>query len=66
MIRYVDSVPSTCASWTDWIPGEPTCFVKYGDEDALVEAKTRMYFYDLAQQDDSAPRIPKVYDVFNE
>ena len=46
--------------------GKPTFFVKYGDEDALVEAKTQMYFYDLAQHDDSAPRIPKVYDVFDD
>ena len=39
---------------------------KYGDDkDVLVEAKTQTYFYNLAQQDDSAPRIPKVYEVFN-
>ena len=45
---------------TNNVSVEPTCFVKYGEEDALVDAKTQMYFYNLTWQDDLAPRIPKV------
>jgi len=45
----------------------PLYFVKYDDgKDVLVEAETQIYFYNLAQQDDSAHCIPKVYDVFND
>lgn len=48
------------------LPNEPAYFVKYGgDKDIRVEAETQTYFYNLAQEDDSAPRIPKIYEVFN-
>ncbi|GJJ09726.1 hypothetical protein Clacol_003950 [Clathrus columnatus] len=54
------------------LEGRPTFFVKYGlDEneyglDVLVEASTQSFFYALAQNDKSAPRIPKVYDAFQQ
>ena len=48
-------------------PGEHAYFVKYSDDkDVLVESETQTYFYNLAQQNDSAPGIPKVYDVFRD
>ena len=46
------------------LPGKPTLFVKYGDSDLLNEASTQSFFYDLAQKDSSAPRIPAVYSAF--
>ncbi|KAI5990900.1 hypothetical protein EDD15DRAFT_2169707, partial [Pisolithus albus] len=47
------------------LEGKPTLFVKYGC-DVLAEASTQSFFYALAQKDESAPGIPKVYDAFCE
>ncbi|GJJ09761.1 hypothetical protein Clacol_003985 [Clathrus columnatus] len=47
------------------LEGRPTFFVKHG-LDGLVEASTQSFFYNLAQKDESAPRIPKVYDAFRQ
>jgi len=47
------------------LEGKPTLFVKCGD-DVLAEASTQSFFYALAQKDELAPGIPKVYDAFCE
>ncbi|GJJ09764.1 hypothetical protein Clacol_003988 [Clathrus columnatus] len=47
------------------LEGRPTLFVKHGF-DVLPEASTQSFFYNLAQKDESAPRIPKVYDAFRQ
>ena len=46
------------------LPGRPPLFVKQSD-DILVEASTQTFFYLLAKEDKSAPRIPKVFDAFS-
>ncbi|KAG8902170.1 hypothetical protein FRB99_004807 [Tulasnella sp. 403] len=47
------------------LEGKLTLFVKYGS-DVLAEASTQSFFHALAQKDESAPGIPKVYDAFRE
>ena len=46
------------------LPGRPPLFVKQSD-DILAEASTQNFFYLLAKDDKSAPRIPKVFDAFS-
>ncbi|KAF8958880.1 hypothetical protein BDZ97DRAFT_1433973 [Flammula alnicola] len=48
-----------------YLPNVGRAFVKYGDDDILVEAETQAFFYRLAQGDSSAPRIPQVYGAFH-
>ncbi|KAF9075062.1 hypothetical protein BDP27DRAFT_1443534 [Rhodocollybia butyracea] len=45
------------------LPGRPSLFIKSGP-DVLVEASTQHFFYLLSNGDESAPRIPKVFDAF--
>ena len=45
------------------LPGRPRLFIKL-DPDVVAEASTQHFFYLCAQGDESAPRIPKVFDAF--
>lgn len=45
------------------LPGRPKLFIKL-DPDVIAEASTQHFFYLCAQGDESAPRIPKVFDAF--
>ena len=46
------------------LPGRPPLFIKQSD-DILNEASTQHFFYLLANSDESAPRVPKVFDAFS-
>ncbi|KAH8831044.1 hypothetical protein DL96DRAFT_1695021 [Flagelloscypha sp. PMI_526] len=46
------------------LPGRPPLFIKYC-EDTQSEASTQHFFHLLASGDESAPRVPKVIDVFS-
>ena len=46
------------------LQGKPPLFIKSGGYDVLAEAGTQHFFYILALNDPSAPRIPKVFDAF--
>lgn len=52
--------------WKDPNTSEPLFFIKYsnGHNDLLAEARTQKYIYDRALNDPDAPRVPKVYDVW--
>jgi len=39
-------------------------FIKYGDCSLFPQYRTQQYLYEKAIGDESAPRIPKVYDYF--
>lgn len=41
-------------------------FVKRGTSNLVVEARTQAYFYGQAQQSHSAPRVARVYEVFDD
>lgn len=45
------------------LPGRPPLFVKQA-HDILLEASTQHFFYLLSIEDESAPRIPRVFDAF--
>ena len=45
------------------LPGRPPLFIKQGS-DMQVEASTQHFFHLLATSDESAPRVPKVFDAF--
>jgi len=45
------------------LPGRPPLFIKQSD-DILNEASTQHFFHLLANSDESAPRVPKVFDAF--
>jgi hypothetical protein len=68
IVKYFMSLPRVQTIKTNHFdfdrPGKPTLFVKYGVKDLLDEASTQSFFYDLAQKDSSAPRIPAVYNAF--
>ncbi|GJJ09759.1 hypothetical protein Clacol_003983 [Clathrus columnatus] len=69
IVEYFENMPGNEKCHTNHfdinLEGRPTFFVKYG-LDGLVEASTQSFFYALAQKDESAPRIPKVYDAFQD
>jgi hypothetical protein len=45
------------------LPGRCKLFIKYSD-DILAEASTQHFFHCLANGNESAPRIPRVFDAF--
>ena len=47
------------------LPGS-SIFVKRGTSNLVAEARTQAYFYDQAQQSHNAPRVPQVYEVFDD
>ncbi|CAA7261046.1 unnamed protein product [Cyclocybe aegerita] len=47
------------------LPGRPPLFIKHSYYDILAEANTQNFFYLLAKDDASAPRIPRVLDAFS-
>ncbi|TFK68004.1 hypothetical protein BDN72DRAFT_879313 [Pluteus cervinus] len=68
IVKYFKNIPEAERMETNHFDfvrqKKPTWFVKYGDSDLLDEASTQSFFYTLAQEDGSAPRIPAVYSVF--
>lgn len=46
------------------LPGRCPLFIKHSD-DILAEASTQHFFYCLANGNESAPRIPRVFDAFS-
>ena len=48
------------------LPGRSPLFIKQGSDDILVEANTQHFFHLIADSDESAPRIPKIFDAFFE
>ena len=68
IVTHFNGIPRAERSKTnnfDFVrPGKPTWFVKYGFNDLLDEASTQSFFYTLAWEDNSAPRIPAVYSAF--
>ena len=47
------------------LPGS-SIFVKRGNSNLVVEARTQAYFYGQAQQSHNAPRVARVYEVFDD
>lgn len=45
------------------LPNRPPLWVKH-DDDIRLEASTQHFFHTLSKDDESAPRVPKVFDVF--
>ena len=56
--------PGEMRSFEFNLPGRPPLFIKHSD-DILVEASTQHFFHLLANSDESAPRVPKVFDAFS-
>lgn len=56
--------PGEMRSFEFNLPGRPPLFIKHSD-DILVEASTQHFFHLLANNDESAPRVPKVFDAFS-
>jgi hypothetical protein len=72
VVRYFKTLPGVNATnhFTLHLPKIGCAFVKYsGCDDIFGEAETQGFFYhlaqdDLAQDDPSSPRIPKVHAIF--
>ncbi|KZP19526.1 hypothetical protein FIBSPDRAFT_862667 [Athelia psychrophila] len=60
----VDAGEEEMRSFDFSLPGRPPLFIKHSG-DILAEASTQHFFHLLANSNESAPRVPKVFDAFS-
>jgi len=69
VLQYIIQLCSKCdGNYTvthSSLPGSPV-FVKRGTSNLVGEARTQVHFYDQAQQSPTAPRVARVYEVFDD